>query len=149
MQKFLRGKVFISVATCDLKGQPNAAPKLLLDFDKQYIYLVDYTIGKTWENLKLNPRVSLSFSDVESLNGYRINGSVEIIAEGPLYEKMSAKLGEMATQLSVERVLAGIRRKKAHEHFELGIPDKFVVFKIKMQEITEISPQGKLHHEKV
>jgi cysteine-rich repeat protein len=35
-----------------------------------------------WENIKMNPRVSLSFMDNDALLGYQLNGSVEIIDSG-------------------------------------------------------------------
>ena len=50
--KLLEKHEFISVATCDFKGRPNAVPKFLLKVEGDFIYLVDYTIGTTWKNLK-------------------------------------------------------------------------------------------------
>ena len=149
LSKLLNQKEFISVATSDLQGEPNAAPKMLLKSDGENIYLVDYTIGKTWENLKVNPKISLSLSDVDSLKGYKIDGNVEIIEEGSLYDELFREVKEKQIVLSVDRVLEGVRRKRTHKNFELGIPDKFVVFKVKVQEITEIGPQGQLHRERV
>ena len=60
---FLKRRSFISVATCDFNGRPNAVPKFLLKIDDDYIYLVDYTFGRTYENLKINSKVSLAFME--------------------------------------------------------------------------------------
>ena len=147
IQKLLNQREFISVATCDLTGQPNAVPKFFLKAEDRFIYLVDYTIGRTWENLKINPQVSLSFSELEMLHGYRINGRVEILEKGPGFESLLSEVKEKTTALTVERVLTGVQQRKTHQHFEVGIPEKFVIYKIKIEEITEIGPQGELTKE--
>ena len=66
IKELLENREFISVATCDFKGRPNAAPKFFLKFEHNFIYLVDYTIGMTWENLKVNPKASLSLMDPDT-----------------------------------------------------------------------------------
>ena len=80
--ELLESRQFISVATCNFEGVPNAAPKFLMKVENQSIYMIDYTVGMTWENLKINPRVSLSVSDAETFKCYKIDGTVEIIEEG-------------------------------------------------------------------
>ena len=145
--KLLNEREFISAATCNLEGQPNAAPKFLLKCDKNYIYLVDYTIGKTWENLKINPRISLSFSDAETLKGYKINGSVQIIAEGANYKDLLKEFRKRLTLLSVDRIVEAVRHQKKQKHFGTQITEHFVIFKVKISEITEIRPEGDLERE--
>ena len=80
--ELLKAREFVAVATADKVGKPNSAPKLLLKIDGRIVYFIDYSIGRTFENLKVNPEVSLSFIDINSLFGYRLNGKVEIIEEG-------------------------------------------------------------------
>ncbi len=84
--EFLKTREFVSVATADFEGNPNAAPKFLLKVEGDFIYLIDYIIGRTWENISINPKVSLSFMDPETLFGYQINGTVDIINKGKVYE---------------------------------------------------------------
>ena len=122
---------------------------MVLDIDQAYIYLVDYSVGKTLENLKINPRVSIFFSDPEELKGYKINGTVEILDGKRINKKMMEKIEDRKVFLSVERVIRGIRQNKRHKHFELGIPQEFVVYKVKVEEITEIGPQGDFQRKKV
>ena len=147
--KLLNKREFVSVATSDLDCQPNAAPKMILDTDQEFIYLVDYTSGKTWENLKVNPRISISFSDTDELKGYKINGQVEILESGAIDGEMIQKLDERKFSLTVERVISGVRKEKKHKIFELELAQKFVIYKIKIEEITEIGPQGDLQRKRV
>ena len=145
----LKSREFVSVATCDFDGKPNAAPKLILKLDNSFVYLIDYAIGRTWINLQSNPRVSLSFTDTDTLNGYQLNGKVELIKSGPVYNQMLEELHQKKIDLVTKRVIEGILRGKKHENFELAIPDKFVIFKIHIEEVVEIGLQGQISREKV
>jgi predicted pyridoxine 5'-phosphate oxidase superfamily flavin-nucleotide-binding protein len=148
--KFLKQREFISVATCDLQGRPNAASKFLLKLENNCIYLVDYTIGRTWENLKINPRASLSFTDTDNLTGYQINGSVEIFNRGcAQYEKMLKEIHARKTSLSAKRIIEGVSSGKKHATFELMIPDNFVIFKVSIEEVVEIGLGGSLKRERL
>jgi hypothetical protein len=143
----LNKKGFISVATCSPDGQPNAAPKLICFADDQFVYLIDYTSGKTWENLRINPRVSLSLSDSEDLTGYKINGSVEILEGNAIPGDIKERLEDKKLSLSVDRVVRGVQKKKKHHVYEMGMPDQYVVYKVRVGEITRIGSQGDLRRE--
>ena len=147
--EFLRRREFVSVATCNLENQPNAAPKFFLKAEKGYVYLVDYTIGKTWHNIKINPRVSLSLMDTEKLLGYQINGSVEIIDKGAELDKILKELEEKEIIFSAKRISEGVVSGRKHADFEVGIGEKFDILKIKVEEISRIGLRGKIEKEKV
>lgn len=147
IKEFLKAREFISVATCDFSGRPNAAPKFVLKVEHNCVYLIDYSLSRTWENLKINPVVSLSFMDTDSLKGYQVNGPVEIIDKGPQFKEMLEELRAREINLSVKRIIEGVHRQKAHGTFELEIPERFVVFKVAIKEITEIGSKGELRKE--
>ncbi|MCK9594758.1 MAG: pyridoxamine 5'-phosphate oxidase family protein [Candidatus Omnitrophica bacterium] len=145
----LKNREFINVATCDLQGRPNSVPKLLLKIEGESIYLVDYTIGRTYENLKVNPRVCLSFVNTETLKGYQINGGVEVITQGKSYEEIIGQVSQKQINLSIERVLKGVSTGKSHDNFELlAAAKKFAVFKIKMEEVVQVDYSGTVTREK-
>ena len=146
--KFLKDKEFINVGTCDFDGRPNVAPKFLLKIENDYIYLADYIIGRTWRNIKINPKVSLSTMHMGTLTGYQMNGQAEIVTRGVEYKKLVEEYREKQIRFSVARVIEGVRREKKHENFELAFPKKVVIFKIKVEEIVEIIPSGELRRKK-
>jgi len=145
--ELLQKKEFISVATSDLSGRPNAAPKFLLKLENNFIFLIDYTQGKTWENLKKNPRVSLSFMDTEDLTGYQINGAVKIIDKGPAFDKIFDELLQKEIDLSCRRIIEGVVHEKGHKSFEVAMPDRVVIFKIEIENIAEIDHRGEIRKE--
>jgi predicted pyridoxine 5'-phosphate oxidase superfamily flavin-nucleotide-binding protein len=143
----LENKEFVSVASCDFNGRPNVAPKFFLKLEHDYLYLIDYVLGATFANLKINPRVSISVMDKEALTGYQLNGHTQIIDSGPEYKKVEHELLQREIDLSAKRIIEGVVQGKAHENFELAMSDKFVVFKIKIEETVEIGHRGTLKRE--
>jgi predicted pyridoxine 5'-phosphate oxidase superfamily flavin-nucleotide-binding protein len=143
----MKVKEFVQVATADKGGKPNSAPKLLLKIDGGIIYFIDYSIGRTLKNLRVNPEVSLSFIDINSLFGYRLNGKVEIIEEGKIYDECLKELREKEIGLSVERIVKGVQDGESHKDFESESPERFLVYKVKIEEGCEISPRGKIERE--
>jgi general stress protein 26 len=148
LSQLLKGREFVSFASADLKGQPNNAPKMLLKFEKPYIYLIEFSYGRTHDNLKANPQACLSFMDLENIEGYRIYGTVELIEKGPEFKALAKELEKKQIQLSTTRVIHAVRTGKKYEHFELEMPDKFSVIKFKIVEITKIGTRGDFFREK-
>ena len=149
VKALIESREFISVGTANLEAKPNAAPKFLLKVEGDYIYLVDYIIGSTFQNLQVNPKVSLSFLDADTLMGYQINGSVEIIESGPEYAVVLKELRDKQIDLSIKRVIEGVTKGQAHKAYEVTIPEQFVILKVKVEEIVHIQPTGTLKREKV
>ena len=145
----IESREFISVASCDLEARPNAAPKFLLKVEASYIYLVDYIIGKTFRNLKINPRVSLSFFDNNTLVGYQLNGEVQIIDSGPEYLAALNDLARKEIDLSTTRIIDGVIKGQAHQAYEVAASGQFVILKVKVEEIVQMQPSGRLQREKV
>ena len=149
IKNLMIAREFISVGTCDLDNRPNAAPKFILKIEADSIYLVDYIIGRTFRNLSQNPRASLSFMDNNSLVGYQVNGTVAIIDSGKEYENIIKELQQKKIDLSIKRIIEGVERGKGHKNFEVVIPEQFVILKLKIEELVELSPSGTLTREKV
>ncbi len=147
--ELLKIREFVSVATCDFDARPNVAPKFVLKVEDKNVYLIDYVVGRTFRNLKINPRASLAFMDLDNLIGYQLNGPVEVIDEGHLYDKMIHELSQRQIELSVQRVIEGVDKGKTHKVFEVGLPEQFVIFKISIEEIIEIGSSGEVKRERI
>lgn len=147
VHELLKNREFISVATADAHCHPNAAPKFLLKTEGHFVYLIDYTFGKTWHNLKNNPRVSMSFMNTDTLVGYQINGKGEIIDTGKDYEEILKELVAKEISLSTKRIIEGVTSGKKHASFEVEIREQFVIIKVRIEEISEIGPKGEIKKE--
>ena len=144
----LEKREFISVATCDFKGRPNAAPKFVLKVENSRVYLVDYTIGTSLKNLKANPRISMSLVDTRTLKGFQFNGPVKIITRGKLYDKMRKEMMDKEIRLTTQHIIDEVRGEPTHETFEILISEKFVIFEVKLEEVIEMDIHGELKRNK-
>ena len=149
VKAFLMNKEFVSVRTSDLSSHPNAAPKYIIKIDNGFIYLADYVIGRTFQNIKINPKVSLSTIDMKTLEGWQINGSVTIIDRGPQYMKLLKAMAEQEVRHSARRIIEDVRGLQKYDSYEIQFPEKVVIFKIKCEKITKIGITGKLQSEMV
>ncbi|MBU1726390.1 MAG: pyridoxamine 5'-phosphate oxidase family protein [Candidatus Omnitrophica bacterium] len=147
--EFLREREFISTGTCDIYGRPNAAPKFILKAENNCIYLVDYIVGRTCDNIRENPRASLSFINTDTLIGYQINGRVEMIENGQEYQSIIDELDAKQIDLSAKRIIEGVTKGKSHAGFEVGLSEKFVVLKVIIEDVVEINPHGVLNRERL
>ncbi|MDD5614477.1 MAG: pyridoxamine 5'-phosphate oxidase family protein, partial [Candidatus Omnitrophica bacterium] len=64
-------------------------PKFLLKHEKDSIYLVDYTKGRSYYNLERNSRISIPVMDFDTLVGYQINGQAAILEDGFEYRSLA------------------------------------------------------------
>lgn len=85
----------ISMATADKEGVPNV---ILVGMwwwdDDETVCVVDNYLNKTRRNLLENPRVSFVAWDREARKSFQIKCGVEVVSDGPLYEKGRKKATE-------------------------------------------------------
>ncbi len=144
----LRNRYYLSIATADKKCEPHAAPKILYKIEGEYFYLADHAIARTVDNLRVNPRASMAFMDVENLEGYRMSGSAELIESGAAFDTLLKGFEKKLIQISADRVIEGMKTGKRHKHFELEISNRVIFLKIKIEDIVRIGSQGDLFSEK-
>jgi predicted pyridoxine 5'-phosphate oxidase superfamily flavin-nucleotide-binding protein len=144
MKRFLEKKEFINVGTCDFSGRPNVAPKFLIKSGNDIICLADSVFGRTFSNLKINPRVSLSTVNMDNLVGYQINGVCRIVQTGAEYKKILKEMKTKQINFSVSRLIEGLHKGKKYKDFEVTLPENVCIFKIKIEEIVSIGITGKL-----
>jgi predicted pyridoxine 5'-phosphate oxidase superfamily flavin-nucleotide-binding protein len=141
---FLSKGKFVNVATCNRERMPNVAPKLIAKVEKNSIYVIDYVIGTTFMNLKENPRISLSFVDDRTLTGYQLNGTATALEKGAQFDELAEEFQQIKTNFTVERILYNVRTGEKASPIELNLPERFVIIKIRVIEIVEISSSGSL-----
>ena len=148
LKKFLLDKGFVSAGTCDLDGQPNAVPKYIIKIEDGFIYLADYVIGRTSKNLKINPRISLSTIDMNTLESWQINGAASMITDKAQHKRLLKAMIGQEVRHSAKRVMEDVRGTQKYDSYQVSFPEKVVIFKVRCEKITKISITGKLHIER-
>jgi len=145
---FLNKAEFLNIATCDSSGGPNVAPKFLIKVENNKIYLADYVFGRTFVNLKVNSRVSLSTINLDTLTGYQINGIARIITGGLEFKKMIKEMQSKQVRFSAKRLIEGLHKGIRSKDFEVTLPEKACILKVTIEEIAEIGTSGKVERKK-
>jgi predicted pyridoxine 5'-phosphate oxidase superfamily flavin-nucleotide-binding protein len=96
---FAKQGIFV-LGTADLKGVPNVVPvgavKIL---DDETILVSDQYFLKTLNNLKENPKVAISFWELEKGEGYQIKGEAAIHTKGKIYEETVEWIREFSEKI--------------------------------------------------
>jgi predicted pyridoxine 5'-phosphate oxidase superfamily flavin-nucleotide-binding protein len=145
---FLKSKEFLYMATANKDGRPSVAPKFLIKAEDDHIYLADFVLGRAYENLKINPRVSVSVINREDLVGYQMNGHARILENGAEFDAISKDLNKREAHFSAGRIIERVQQDKKSSHFEVAFPKRYAVFKIEIEEIVNIESSGKLKRNK-
>ena len=118
MKEMVKGQqAFVATATPD--GIPSVAPKgSTRVLDDEHIVFAEAAGKRTFENIKMNPKVAIIIGDLSKMQCLRFSGTAEIITEGPLFDQ------------SVERM------KK------MGAPAPQAVVKVRVEEIYDCGAPG-------
>jgi general stress protein 26 len=147
LEEILGKREFVSIATVGHDGQPSSAPKFFFRAKASFLYLIDHVIGRTVANLKDNPLCSVSFMDLDNLEAYQLNGKAKLIERGKVFDEVLKEWNDRLIQLSTDRVLEAVRTGKKHRHYELEMSERFVILKIKVENILKIGRRGDIWKE--
>lgn len=145
--EIMEKREFVTIATASSEGQPNSVPRFFLRAKGNFIYLVDHVMGQTVLNIRENPRVSVSFMDQDSLEGYRLNGTAKVISKGKIYDAMMRRWNDRVIELSADRVIEAVRTGKRRGHYEVEISEKFAILKIRVESVIKIGRSGDIWKE--
>jgi predicted pyridoxine 5'-phosphate oxidase superfamily flavin-nucleotide-binding protein len=148
IRHFLNKTEFLNIATCDFSGRPNVAPKFLIKVEDSNIYLADYVFGRTFANLTINSRASLSTINLDTLTGYQINGSVSVITRGPEFKRMIKEMQSKQVKFSARKLIEGLHKETRIKDYEVTLPEKACILKVKIKELVEIGKSGKVERKK-
>jgi PPOX class probable F420-dependent enzyme len=83
VQKILQSKTLAHLATIGSNGEPQSSPMWFL-WDGEYIKFTHTTQRKKYQNIKRDPRVSISITDIDDPQVYaELRGVVERIEDDP------------------------------------------------------------------
>lgn len=145
--EILKKRQFVSIATVASDGQPNSVPKFFFRAKGSFMYLIDYVLGKTVINIEKNPKVSVSFMDLDSLEAYRLNGTAKLIGEGKLFRKILHEWDKRLVKMATNRVVEAVQTGKKSGHYELEVGEKFIILKIKIENVIKVGRKGEIWQE--
>ncbi|HXV28049.1 MAG TPA: pyridoxamine 5'-phosphate oxidase family protein [bacterium] len=131
----------LHVASCDSRGKPNSAPKMLVDIlhPNQVLYL-DYKFTQTYANITKNNLISISFMDDRAFKGFRLTGRCEIVESGKEFDNARQRWERRLTAYEAERLIERSKGLFSERHAESALPKDFVIIKLVATEAAVVRP---------
>lgn len=142
--QFFHNQGFVIVSTLDADGSPHSACKGIVKINRTgRIYLLDLYRGRTYENLKRNPSISITAVDEHKFVGYCLKGKAKVIPEVNFRSEVIMTWEDRITSRITRRVLKNIREEKGHpRHPEALLPRPQYLIIMDVEEIIDLTP----HH---
>lgn len=140
---FLKNQGFVIVSTISRDGGIHSSCKGITKIDRNgKIYLFDLYMGRTYENLKENPAITLTSADEHRFIGYCLKGKAEIVASDKFNAQMITAWDDMIVSRVTRRLLRNIRNEKGHHsHPEVRLPRPKYMIVMEVEEIIDLTPQ--------
>ncbi len=136
------GQGFVIVSTLDADGKIHCSAKGIAGIKKKgEIYLIDLYQGKTFDNLKRNPVVSITAIDESKFTGYTLKGIAEIVDRKKIKNDISLNWENKVIQRVSKRVIDDIKKeKKSSYHPEALFPQPRYLIRMVVEDIVDLTP---------
>lgn len=141
---FLRNQSFIIVSSIDKTGFPHSSCKDIVKIEPPgKIFLLDAYHGITAENIKRNPRVSISAIDEYKFMGYCLKGKARILPDDFISQEIIKSWEDNITSRLVKRLLRNLAGEKGHAHHpEAALPHPKSLIYVEVEEIVDLAPRN-------
>lgn len=146
--QFFHNQGFVIVSTIDKDGFQHNSCKGIIKIEQEgRVYLMDVYRAVTLENLKRDPRISITAVDEHRFAGFCLKGKARLIEEALDGEMVTAWEDRITSRLT-RRLLKNIHEEKGHgAHPEILLPKPEYVIIIEVEEIIDLAPHALKNHE--
>ena len=140
--QFFHNQRFTIIATIDKNGYPHSSCKGIVEIDKRgRVYLLDLYMAKTYENLKENPRISITGVDEHKFIGYCLKGNAKIVPTNRVSKRILKLWDDKITSRISYRLLKNIQGEKGHAaHPEALLPGPAYLIEVDINEVIDLIP---------
>lgn len=140
--QFLQNQGYVIVSTIDSKGFPHSVCKGIVSINRKgKAYLLDLYKAKTFQNLKRNPRISITTVDEHKFKGYCLKGKARLIPQEDLNPRIIAAWENKITSRITQRVIKNMHEGKGHPwHPEAIFPKPAYMIVMEIEEIIDLTP---------
>ena len=139
----MRTQGFVIVSSIDKNGFPHSSCKDIVKIDSSgKIYLIDVYYGLTAENIRNNPRVSISAVDEHKFIGFCLKGKAKIMLDDEISQEFIKSWEDNITLRLTKRLLNNLAQDKSRAHHpEASLPRPKQLISIEVEEIVSLAPQ--------
>ncbi len=140
---FLKKQSFVIVSTIDPDGRIHCSAKGIVGVHKEgRVFVIDLYHNKTYNNLKNDPRVSITQVDEHSFTGYTLSGQAKIVLKDDIHDDHIKEWEKRVLKRISERLIKSVRSGKVSSaHYEAQLPEepKYLI-EINVENIIDLSP---------
>ncbi|MDP2921023.1 MAG: pyridoxamine 5'-phosphate oxidase family protein [Candidatus Omnitrophota bacterium] len=140
--EFFHKQRFTVITTIDEKGYPHNACKGIVDIDGGgRVYLLDLYTARTYENLKRDPRISITGIDEHKFLGYTMKGTAKITPKNKVSQKILKMWEDKINSRIAHRLLKNMQGEKGHSlHPEAMLPVPTYLIEVDVHEVIDLTP---------
>jgi predicted pyridoxine 5'-phosphate oxidase superfamily flavin-nucleotide-binding protein len=142
--QFFQDQGFVVVSTIDRAGRPHNSCKGIVDINSSgLIYLLDLYQGRTYENLRKNPHISITAVDEHRFTGYCLKGKARMVIGDKLKPQIIKAWEGRITSRIASRLIRNVQGEKGHpRHPEALLPKPKYLIVMKTEEVVDLSPHS-------
>lgn len=141
---FLENQGVVILSTVEKDGSVRNACKGIVNIKKKgKIYLIDLYKGTTYENMRHNPRISLTAVDEHKFIGWCLKGKARLVEREKVKNEIIKAWEDRIISRITKRILKNLREEKGHpKHPEALLPKPQYMIAVTVDEIIDLTP----HH---
>ena len=142
VSEFLHTQGFAIISSIDKDGFPHSSCKDIVKIDPRgQVYLMDAYYGETGENIKRDPRVSISVVDEHKFIGYCLKGKAKVSSSDQISHEFIKSWEDNITSRLAKRLLHNLAQDKSRQHHpEASLPHPKQLIIITVEEIVNLAP---------
>ena len=138
----LKKQGFVIVSSIDNEGRIHSSAKGIAGVEENgRIFLVDLYHARTYNNLKRNPMVTVTFVDEHKFEGYALQGDAKIVEKEDMSGSIIAGWEDKIIQRISKRLIRNLQEGNASSHHpEAAFPHPKYLIEIDVEKIIDLAP---------
>ncbi len=139
---FFKDQGFVVVSTISQDGSLHNSCKDVLKIEKEgSVYLLDLYLRNTFQNLKINPNISITAVDEHRFIGYSLVGKAKIVHDEKLNRDIFKAWEQKMTSRISKRIIKNLKGEKGHKlHPEAALPRPEYLIVMDVTEVIDLTP---------
>lgn len=142
--RFLENQGVVILSTIEKDGSVRNVCKGIVNIKKKgKIYLIDLYKGATYDNMRRNPKISLTAVDEHKFIGWCLKGKARLVEREKVRNEIIKAWEYRIVSRITRRILKNLREERGHpKHPEALLPKPQYMIAVTVNEIIDLTP----HH---
>ncbi len=138
----LKKQGFVIVSSLNEDGRIHSSAKGVVGIEERgRVFLIDLYHARTYNNLKKNPMVTVTFIDEHKFEGYALQGQAKIVEKEDISGSIIAEWEDKVIQRISKRMIRNLQEGNSSSHHpEASFPHPKYLIEIDVDKIIDLAP---------